>query len=501
MRTNEDVSIKTDWALNGIVKPAHMNALTSAVQYDYVVTEQMLSGKTGTVNVDTLLGGNKINGTTGEYHVLINAVVPSVVTLLFPADSVGGGSGSLIIHVHTIGPFKASMGQGGIPNISYYFHTHGSAEAVTLLDASHTMHVGAFNMASAVELGGGYEFTYEEALGQVPVPAEGVTCTITRAAWMSNSLSEPPAPVQVPPSSIIRLSYPDKNGVEVLYASSSEGPLDPSIGLSAAKALPLKDTVQVNWVTWHSRGKVDSGSGTAAAHNSNKTLYLDTSHMIEGVVYEIAVKCYCEKAKAGDAIIGGVSYDTVAAKYGVTASQYGVHSELEGAMGASALPIVENKATCTIEVATSNGTTTITVSAPVGKTYSGVWGGSDPSVNIPDGTYSDCEILSTPGRMEILLGVLGRSLLLESNVGVDAGLVSRVTYTPEKLVGFAIASASGNDLWTPSATSGVSTLFLTLAEITDAFPEAESSNEATVPNFVGSVYLLKASNKVMILGY
>lgn len=187
MRTNLDVDVNTKWKITDIVKPAHLNALTGSVPFDYVVTPEMLVGKSGTVDVDALLGGGKINATTGTIHILINAVIPDSVTLLFPANSVGEASGTLAVHIHTIGPFRATFGTSS-PYISHYFHTHGPAEAVALEGVSSNMHVGAFMMESPLELPAGGIFEYEMALGELPILREGVAGTITKRAWMSNAL-------------------------------------------------------------------------------------------------------------------------------------------------------------------------------------------------------------------------------------------------------------------------------------------------------------------------
>lgn len=188
MRTNPAVDINTDWQLNGIVKPRHVNALTRSIKYDYVITAQMLEGKTGTVDVDELLGGNKINGTTGVVHVLINTMVRDNVELYFPANSVGGPTGTLKVHVHTIGPFTASVGTSGIPYIEHYFHTHGPAEAVTFTSLPLKMHVGAFIMDEPMELMDGASFIYEMALAELPFLDDQHPGTVAREAWMSNAI-------------------------------------------------------------------------------------------------------------------------------------------------------------------------------------------------------------------------------------------------------------------------------------------------------------------------
>jgi hypothetical protein len=189
MINNPEAGIRTNYQLNDTVPPKNMNAITQSIQYDYVVTADMLAGKSGNVDVDALLGVNKIHGiASGEFHVLINAVVPDTITLVFPDSSVGEASGNLRIHVHTIAPFHAVIGANGSPFFHFYFHTHGPAEAVTIESmAAKDVSVGAFIMATAQTLGGGQSFTYESTLDKIPVVPSGVTATVRRTSWMSNA--------------------------------------------------------------------------------------------------------------------------------------------------------------------------------------------------------------------------------------------------------------------------------------------------------------------------
>ena len=144
MKTNEKQNVKTDWAISGIVKPDHMNSLTRHVPYDYIITDKMLEGKDGSIDVDLLLnpanpdtgdeGGGMIHGRTGEYHVLINTPVPDNIILEFPARSIGDGEGELKVHVYAFGPYKARVTPGASapnPHITHYFHTAGEENAVT----------------------------------------------------------------------------------------------------------------------------------------------------------------------------------------------------------------------------------------------------------------------------------------------------------------------------------------------------------------------------------
>ncbi len=189
MRTNEALNIKTDWQITNIVKPAHINALTQSVQYDYVVTGQMLEGKTGNVPVFELLHIGIAEGTLvpGDTHILINTPVPDDVVLVFPGNQ-AGPSGHFSIHIHSLGAFKADC-TGSSEMISFFFHTHGISGAVTLLGLSAHMYVGSFVMETRLPLpGSSSTFTYEMALGELPTPPE-VGGEIQQSAWMSNALN------------------------------------------------------------------------------------------------------------------------------------------------------------------------------------------------------------------------------------------------------------------------------------------------------------------------
>lgn len=192
MRTNAGANINTDWAINQIVKPGHVNALTRSIKYDYVVTAQMLEGKEGSVDVDVLLAGSPSGGVihnrTGEFHVLINAAVPNNVILQFPASSIGEGTGKLAVHVYALGPYNARVVGDPQPNasISHYFHTAGAENAVTLYGTGYNTYVGAFTLPYAIELGAHHTFTYEMSLGNIPTQPASEDAVIQRKAWLSN---------------------------------------------------------------------------------------------------------------------------------------------------------------------------------------------------------------------------------------------------------------------------------------------------------------------------
>ena len=190
MKNNPEVNIRTDFEIGEIVKPPHMNALAASVQYDYVVTEEMIqkaieAGATE-IDVDDLLGRYKIAECTGEYSVLINALVDSGYTLKFDGSSVGGPSGELRVHVYALGPYTAKV-NGNHPNVIFYFHTRGENGAVTLMGIGRNTYVGSFNMTTVVQSSPNAKFIYEMALGELPT-LSGTGGTIKKAAWMSNSI-------------------------------------------------------------------------------------------------------------------------------------------------------------------------------------------------------------------------------------------------------------------------------------------------------------------------
>ena len=314
MRTNAAVDINTDWQINGIVKPNHVNALTRSIKYDYVITAQMLEGKTGTVDVDELLGGNKINGTTGEVHVLINTMVPDNVELFFPASSVGGPSGTLKVHVHTIGPFTASVGTSGIPYIEHYFHTHGPAEAVTFTSLPLKMHVGAFILTEPMELRAGASFIYEMALAELPFLDEQHPGTIAKEAWMSNAVGGGSDGIFRIFDTIakknkglqyLRMSF---NGEVVAAVDGQDLKVGPRAGGNSYQEVPylsfsnfyptdcldMSSVTEIDWTTWYTANldshRIWGGSRDYwDATNPYTDLALDTASMAIGKVYKISI--------------------------------------------------------------------------------------------------------------------------------------------------------------------------------------------------------------------
>lgn len=184
MRTNTDVGINTNWQLNGIVKPEHVNALTRSIIYDYVVTREMLDEwPNNEIDVDELLGGNKIRGVSGEYHVLINAAVPANKVLRFKADS-AGGEGDTNVHIHSLQGYTAKI-TGTEARCHLWFHTTGTFGAITFLSVGASTHVGAFDLEDDTTVPSGGEFIYERALGDLPESSNPGT-VIAQEMWLSN---------------------------------------------------------------------------------------------------------------------------------------------------------------------------------------------------------------------------------------------------------------------------------------------------------------------------
>lgn len=189
MRTNTDASINTNWQLNGIVKPEHVNALTRSIIYDYVVTREMMDDVSDNeIDVDELLGGNKIRGVSGEYHVLINAPVPANKFLRFKADSVGN-DGDANIHIHSLQGYKAKI-TGGESHCHLWFHTTGTFGAITLTGVGASTHVGAFDLDGTVTVPADGEFIYERAVGDLPESA-APGATVSQEMWLSNGSFDP----------------------------------------------------------------------------------------------------------------------------------------------------------------------------------------------------------------------------------------------------------------------------------------------------------------------
>ncbi len=250
MKTNEKQNVKTDWTISDIVKPEHMNSLTRHVPYDYIVTDKMLEGLSGAIDVDMLLnpadpdtgdeGGGMIHGRTGEYHVLINAPVPGNIILEFPASSTGGLAGELNVHVYAFGPYKARVNPGASApnaNITHYFHTAGDENAVILYGLGYNTYVGSFDLPNEIKLGEHHTFRYEKALGSIPGQPQEENATIERKAWMSNAVGGDGGPSALKALKMVSQPLISSNPVTLTIADGYAYRLEMEDSLSAAVTL------------------------------------------------------------------------------------------------------------------------------------------------------------------------------------------------------------------------------------------------------------------------
>lgn len=509
MKNNPDVNIRTDFAIDEIVKPRHINALAASVQYDYVVTEEMIqsaieAGDTE-IDVDALLGGRKIASRTGEYSVLINALVDSGHTLIFDGSSVGGPSGELRVHVYALGPYTAKV-VGTHPQVTFYFHTHGEKGAVTLTEIGKNTYVGSFNMTEVVQAPLAATFIYEMALGELP-DEEQHRLTIAQKAWMSNSIGNGGG------AGVIRVcSFADKNGNITHLASNSTEPLDSGTGLDSSKALDLSEAVTVDWVTWTVRGKVGSGEDCSTT-NPKQNLYLDTKTMVEGVVYEINIACYCDghaTSPGGDGgeVSGGLYFTREARKFFFGYSFGGQADPKESSLLPQALPLVQNGSTCNVTISYTSGRPShFEISGALsGLSCDVEWNDSYSYAETPNRT--NCPISASAGHIVIDLGKpTGYSgepheyLHFSSNIGLTEGNIDFVNWSTVTMDASLRIVADTSCLWTPSATEAVQELQPRLYEGvgTSAYPSGSGMTSA--PAYVGSIYLMKIGEKVYVLSY
>lgn len=193
MRNNPEAGIRTDFGIDDAVKPKNMNALAASIQYDYVVTEEMVQaaideGDTE-INVDTLLGGNKIAHRTGEYHVLLNItqLLSSSVTFVFDAGDVGEDPGyppTLHVHIYANVAYRAKV-TGDDNRVTYFFHTFGVA-SVDLMRVGISTYVGSVYLSSLGQAPEGATIIYETLLDSTPPSIQGLT--LRKQAWLSNTI-------------------------------------------------------------------------------------------------------------------------------------------------------------------------------------------------------------------------------------------------------------------------------------------------------------------------
>lgn len=517
MRNNPGENIKIDWQINEIVKPGHINALTKAIKYDYVVTADKVTRKSSEEDEPGDL--YELCGSPAEVaadiSILINTTMgvtlrgvleddsEYIVGPLFKIDPSDFVSSGKRVHIYALcnGPWGGfGIKVEGIGDV--YIHTSGKNNAAVFLPGSERSSESDIFVGSAWDMDqidnsashGG--IVYEQACdGKLPQGAA------TREAWMSNSLASGGSA-----GIIHRLSYPDKNGNILLFANNGIALLDADAGLSAGKPLDLSNAVTIDWTTWTVRGRVRD-EGVYKTINENRTLFLDTASMIEGVVYEIDVSCYLDSndtdAPSSDGICAIPQPQIFTFEYAVTGG--GMDAKDIESPAPSAFPIIADNSTCDVTISLHSGTIyDFAFSAPINQTYRVEWR-SPYAWNL--GTRQGCTIHSTPGTLFIDLGVPPGSsgtahefIRLYSNIGIQDGQIIGVTYTPPAYSPLTIAPASGN-LYTPSSENGFANISPTLYKVSeDTIPTAES-NVSVMPRFRGTVYLMKSNGKTYVLGY
>lgn len=204
MRNNPGENIKTDWQINEIVKPGHVNALTKAIQYDYVVTADKVTKKSSLdEEPDDLyeLCGSPAE-VDADISILINTTMgvtlrgvsvdesEYIVGPLFkidPSDFVSVGNS---VHIYAL--CNGVWGGFGIKVVSHrtvLIHTAGKRNAAIFLPGSERCAESGIYVGSAWDMDqidnsaprGGivYEQTCDDKFPQGDV---------TRSAWMSNGM-------------------------------------------------------------------------------------------------------------------------------------------------------------------------------------------------------------------------------------------------------------------------------------------------------------------------
>ena len=204
MRNNPGENIKIDWQINGIVKPGHVNALTKAIKYDYVVTADKvtqkssldaepddlyeLCGSPAEVGADISILINTTMGVTLRgVHVDDSEYIAGPLFKINPSDFVSPG---YAVHIYSLcngvwGGFGIRVKSGR----TVLIHTSGRRNAAIFLPGSERSPESDIYVGSAWDMDqidnsasrGGiiYEQTCDGKLPQGDV---------TRDAWMSNAV-------------------------------------------------------------------------------------------------------------------------------------------------------------------------------------------------------------------------------------------------------------------------------------------------------------------------
>lgn len=204
MRNNPGENIKIDWKINAIVKPGHVNALTKAIKYDYVVPADKvttkssldeepddlyeLCGSPAKVDADiSILINTTLGVTLRGVHEDESEYIAGPLFKIDPSDFVSTGN-----NVHIYALCNGEWGGFGIRVKGYrtvLIHTSGRRNAAIFLPGSERSHESDIYVGSAWDMDqinntasrGGiiYEQTCDGKLPQGDV---------TRDVWMSNAV-------------------------------------------------------------------------------------------------------------------------------------------------------------------------------------------------------------------------------------------------------------------------------------------------------------------------
>ena len=204
MRNNPGENIKIDWQINEIVKPGHVNALTKAIKYDYVVPADKVTTKSSLDeepdNLYELCGSPAkvaadisilINTTLGValrgVHADESEYIAGPLFKIDPSDFVSAGN-----NVHIYALCNGEWGGFGIRVKGYrtvLIHTSGRRNAAIFLPGSERspesdIYVGsAWDMDQINNTASRGGIIYEQTCdGKLP---QG---DVTRDAWMSNAV-------------------------------------------------------------------------------------------------------------------------------------------------------------------------------------------------------------------------------------------------------------------------------------------------------------------------
>lgn len=221
MRTNPGANINTNWQINGIVKPAHVNALTKAIKYDYVVpADKVVRKDESTDEPDDLYVlcdspaqvdddvSIFINSSLGISGVQTDAQQHTwLIGPLFKLNASNFVTQGHVVHVYALCSNALYGGYGlrasGNTGTSIALHTHGEHGRVWFLEGSTrpieaTFYVGSGNNMDNLDNSSGRGGLIYEMSVDGKLPSAG---SVTQRPWMSNALAsneEPDIFIDIP---------------------------------------------------------------------------------------------------------------------------------------------------------------------------------------------------------------------------------------------------------------------------------------------------------------